>query len=102
MLAVPAVSLIEAFLILPDHLLHAIDKSGSGLGRIQQFVNVRLENLREVVGRLVDVAVALRNLTIGIAVAVFIVALTIAHGFVKFVAFLDIDGDTLEARIVLL
>ena len=30
MLGVPAVSLIEAFLVLPNHLLHVIDKSGSG------------------------------------------------------------------------
>ena len=102
MLVVLTVSLVEAFLILPNHLSHAIDKSGSGQGRIQRFVNGRLEDLREVVGRLVDVAVALRYLTIGIAVAVFMLALSImAGGFVKFVAFPDIDGDTLEARILL-
>ncbi|MEM8974007.1 MAG: efflux RND transporter permease subunit [Pseudomonadota bacterium] len=102
MLVVLTVSLVEAFLILPNHLSHAIEQSGSGQGRVQSFVNGRLEDLREVVGRVVDVAIALRYLTIGIAIAVFMLALSImAGGYVKFVAFPEIDGDTLEARILL-
>lgn len=102
MLVVLTVSLVEAFLILPNHLSHAIDHSGSGQGRIQTFVNSRLEELREVVGRVVDVAIGLRYLTIGAAIAVFMIAISImAGGYVKFVAFPEIDGDTLEARILL-
>ncbi len=102
MLVVLTVSLVEAFLILPNHLSHAIEHSGTGQGRVQSFVNGRLEGLREVVGRVVDAAIKLRYLTIGIAVAVFLLALSImAGGYVKFVAFPEIDGDTLEARILL-
>ena len=102
MLVVLTVSLVEAFLILPNHLSHAIDNSGSGQGRVQSFVNGQLDNFREVVGRVVDVAISLRYLTIGAAIAVFLMALSImAGGYVKFVAFPEIDGDTLEARILL-
>ena len=102
MLVVLTVSLVEAFLILPNHLSHAIDKSGDGQGRVQSFVNARLENLRDIVGRAVDVAIAFRYLTIGTAIAVFLGTLSImAGGYVKFVAFPEIDGDTLEARILL-
>ncbi len=102
MLVVLTVSLVEAFLILPNHLSHAIDKSGDGQGRVQTFVNGRLDGLREVVGRFVDVAIAFRYLTIGTAIAVFLATLSImVGGYVKFVAFPEIDGNTLEARILL-
>ncbi|MGI9426693.1 MAG: efflux RND transporter permease subunit, partial [Hyphomicrobiaceae bacterium] len=102
MLVVLTVSLVEAFMILPNHLSHAIDASGTGQGRVQAWVGRRLDGLREATGRFVDASVAWRYLTIGTVIAVFLAALSIvAGGIVKFVAFPEIDGDTLEARILM-
>ena len=102
MLVVLTVSLIEAFLILPNHLSHALDHQGDRQGGVQAWIGRRLEAMRESVGRLVDIAIAWRYLTIGIAAALLMMAVSImASGLVKFVAFPEIDGDTLEARILL-
>lgn len=96
-----SVSLVEAFLILPHHMAHAVDRERSG-GFRQRFDD-GFERLREsVLGRIVDKAVDWRYLTIGLVVAAFLVSLSmIAGGVLKFRAFPDLDGDVIEARILL-
>ncbi len=102
MLVVLTVSLIEAFLILPNHLAHAMGDDERPDGRVQVWIGRRLDNLRDIVGRIVDWCIAWRYLTIGLAVAIFLSSISImAAGLVKFIAFPEIDGDTLEARILL-
>ena len=103
MLAVLTVSLVEAFLILPNHLNHALDHGGMGEGRVQTWIESRLTAFRDgPVSRAVEAAIAWRYLTLGCAVAVFIFALLLPlSGTLKFVVFPELDGDTLEARILM-
>ncbi|MEO1469320.1 MAG: efflux RND transporter permease subunit, partial [Pseudomonadota bacterium] len=103
MLAVLVVSLIEAFLILPNHLGHALAARGGGRGAVQRRVETGVAWVRDHVAvAFAGVAVRRRYLTMGCAVAAFILAVTaIAGGALKFSAFPEIDGDTLQARVLL-
>jgi multidrug efflux pump subunit AcrB len=96
-----SVSLIEAFLILPHHISH-----GTGRRRRSAFgmkFDAAFGKLREgFLGRLVDRAVEWRYLTLGLVVMAFLVSLAmVAGGHLKFRAFPDLDGDVIEARILL-
>lgn len=112
MLLVLAVSLVEAFMILPNHLSHERGLNhGHGpdapaperLGRIREWAEGWMERARDrLVGPLAARAVAHRYLTVGIAVGAFLIAVAmLAGGVLKFQAFPALDGDTLEARITL-
>ena len=102
MLVVLTVSLVEAFLILPNHLAHAMGHGEEKLGGVQAWVERQLQLLRIGVGKVADWCVKWRYLTIGMAIAVFLSSLSMmAGGLVKFVAFPEIDGNTLEARVLL-
>lgn len=99
-----AVSLIEAFLILPHHLGHSLrhtEKKKPSPFRLK--FEAFIDWVRErVVGRLVDKAVEWRYLSLGIVVGVFFLSISvIASGHLKFLAFPEIDGDVIEARILL-
>jgi HAE1 family hydrophobic/amphiphilic exporter-1 len=98
------VSLVEAFLILPHHLCHALAHGPHFSGRRFRLAFDRgLERFRDhVLGRTVDAVVNQRYLFAGTVVAVFLVSIgMVAGGYLKFRAFPDIEGDTLEARILL-
>ncbi|NNE20995.1 MAG: efflux RND transporter permease subunit [Rhizobiales bacterium] len=103
MLFVLVISLVEAFLILPHHLAHAMDKSDDKTGRIQAAVDRGVDWLRtRLVGPLAVAAVNWRYLTAGIAVGLMLLAVsTIAGGVLKFSAFPELDGNVMEARILL-
>ena len=104
LILVLAVSLIEAFLILPHHLAHAVQKRGAATpGRFRRGFDRGVAWFRErVVGSLVDLAVSWRYLTVGIVLAVFLLAVGFVRGgVVKFKAFPEIDGDVAEARLLL-
>ncbi len=95
-----SVSLIEAFLILPHHLAHAAHGRPSAF-RVR--FDAAFDRVREgLLGRLIDAAVRWRYLTAGLVVMVFIVSVAmIAGGTLKFRAFPDLDGNVVEARILL-
>ncbi len=103
MLIVLTVSLVEAFLVLPNHLNHALSKAQMGQGRVQGWVDDRISWLRErLVGPAVDACIRWRYLTLGAALAALILVLSLpAGGYLKFVAFPELDSDTIEARILL-
>lgn len=104
MILVLAVSLIEAFLILPHHLAHSLGKNPeAGPGRVQRFSGWLLESARErIIGPFAEAAVRARYLTVGVTVAILILAIsTMASGLLKFTPFPDLEGDTIEARILL-
>lgn len=103
MLVILTVSLIEAFLVLPHHLLHSISHAGIGAGQLQQFMEKVLSFLRDrIAGPVVDFCINWRYFTVGMAIAIFLSAIAMmAGGQVKFRAFPAIEGDTLEARILL-
>ena len=103
MLFVLTVSMVEAFLILPNHLSHALAKSSTELPPVQAWVDRRMTTLRDsVIGPIAVKAVQWRYLTVGLAVAALILAIsTIAGGLLKFSPFPALDGNVMEARILL-
>ena len=102
-----SVSMIEAFLILPSHLRHSLDgdRSGEGSGpeRLRAFVDEAVAWARErIAGRVADLAIRWRYACVGIAVFCLLASLSlIAGGALKFRAFPDLDGDVVEARLLL-
>ena len=97
-------SLVEAFLILPHHLMGAL-RRGDGAGRrgFGARFDAGLARFTErFVGRLVDRAVAWRYLTVGLLLALLLGSLAmVAGGTLKFRAFPDIEGDVIESRLLL-
>lgn len=102
LLAVLAVSLVEAFFILPNHLSHSLAKLDmKNPGPFRQGFNNVMDWIREkALGKTVDKAVQYRYLTAGILVALFLISLgTFRAGMLKFVSFPKLDEDSLEVKI---
>ena len=102
MLFVLMVSLIEAFLILPHHLVHTLEVQHKPTGvraRVENAMNWARERL---VGPMVDLTIRWRYVTTGVAFAILLVAVgMLTGGFLKFTAFPELDGDTIVARVLL-
>ncbi len=104
LILVMAISLIEAFWILPSHLGHSLEHSNpTKVSRFRRRFDAGIEWVREnVVGRTIDKLLEWRYLVIGCVVLLLCIAGgTIAGGILKFQSFPDIDGDTVVARILL-
>lgn len=101
MLLVLAISLIEAFLILPNHLSHGA--SSEQPGRIGQYADNLLRQLFDkAVGPSALWSVRNRYLSVGLCVMLFLGTLALfAGGTIKFQAFPNVEGNQLEARIEL-
>ena len=99
-----SVSLVEAFLILPNHLSHAIAhrKEGAKKNRFRETMDRGLNQVRKkVLGPVVDTAINFRYLFIGLVVFLFILSVgMIVGGKLKIQAFPDIEGDVLQARVL--
>ncbi|NJB67718.1 multidrug efflux pump subunit AcrB [Desulfobaculum xiamenense] len=98
------VSLVEAFFILPHHLAHSLcghehdTRSRFREGFDALFVRLREEGL----GRAVDWAVRWRYAWVAAVFATFLLSIgMIAGGRLKVRAFPEIDGDVLEARVLM-
>ena len=102
MLFVLAVSLVEAFLILPHHLVHTLEHKAKE-GGMRHWVDRAMKYTTEhIIGPVVDVAIRFRYVTAGLSIAVLLVAVAmLAGGFIKFTAFPELDGDTIVARVLL-
>jgi hydrophobic/amphiphilic exporter-1 (mainly G- bacteria), HAE1 family len=102
MLFVLSVSLIEAFLILPHHLIHTLEAPRPEKGlrlRVEAGVAWTRDRL---VGPLVDLTIRWRYAVAGISLAVLLVSVSMmAGGYLKFTAFPELDGDTIVARVLL-
>ncbi len=104
LLAVLAVSLVEAFFILPSHLAHSMKnhhmkEPGKFRGGFNRVMDWTRENL---LGKSVDIAVRYRYLTAGILIALFLISIgTFSAGMLKFVGFPKLDEDSLEVKIYL-
>ncbi|OQY52271.1 MAG: acriflavin resistance protein [Desulfobacteraceae bacterium 4572_88] len=104
LILVLSVSLIEAFCILPNHLTHSLKGyDPKKQGRFRCGFDAFIMLIREkVLGPIVDLAVTWRYLVVGLTVGAFILSAgMIASGKLKFRAFPDIDGDVIEARVLL-
>ncbi len=98
------VSLIEAFLILPAHLGHSLHHGNAAeAGWLRGRFDGAIDWVRErILGRMLDLLLQWRYLWIGTVAAAFLVAIgMLAGGVLKFQAFPDLDGDVIEARILL-
>ncbi len=104
LIMVISVSLVEAFWILPHHLSHSLahmqEKPPS---RFRQGFEKGFDTLRERgFGPLLDRAVDYRYFTLGLVFMLLILAVAMpVGGKIKFVGFPDLDGDVVEARILL-
>ncbi|MGF1725187.1 efflux RND transporter permease subunit [Photobacterium nomapromontoriensis] len=105
LILVLTLSLVEAFLILPNHLSHSLQKQQQGsqspswkqrfLARFDHFRNVRLVHW---VGTVVEWRYLFVGSVLGVLLASFAL---LAGGGLKFVGFPELDGDIAEARIIL-
>lgn len=103
LLSVLTISLIEAFLILPHHLEHSLELHGKDApAKWRVKFEAAFDRLREKVGNLAETAIKFRYLTVGLAIAGFIFAVGLmVSGTVKFKGFPDIEGNRLDARILM-
>lgn len=104
LIVVLSVSLVEAFLILPHHLGHSLaHMKQASPSRFRQGFERRFAALQDRgFGPWLDRAVEYRYLTLGLVVMLLILAASMpAGGKLKFVGFPDIDGDIVEARVLL-
>ncbi|MBZ4020878.1 hypothetical protein CKO11_00195 [Rhodobacter sp. TJ_12] len=96
------VSLIEAFLILPAHMRHSLDRDMRP-GAVGRAVNSVFERFRDgVVVPFAERLLQARYLTLGMAI--LLVALSVAPftgGFLKYQSFPTLESDTVEARLLL-
>ncbi|MDH3642667.1 MAG: efflux RND transporter permease subunit [Gammaproteobacteria bacterium] len=103
LIMVLSVSLMEAFWILPHHLSHSLAHMNKRSSRFRERFESAFDAFRERgFGPLLDRAVDYRYLTLGLIIMLLIFAVAMpAGGKLKFVGFPDLDGDVLEARILL-
>ena len=103
LLAALAASLIEAFLILPHHLKGGLKSSGKPPSRFRAGFDAGFAVLRDRgVGRMADLAIRARWLVLGLTMGALIATVgALGGGIVKREAMPEIDGDVLEARILL-
>ena len=101
LLAALAASLIEAFFILPHHLKGGMKDTAPS--RFRTRFDAGFDSLRERgVGRLADAAIRWRWLVAGLAIGALILTVgALGGGVVKREAMPEIDGDVLEARLML-
>jgi multidrug efflux pump subunit AcrB len=103
LILVLAVSLIEAFLILPHHLAHSLKHHENEGSRFRRRFDAALEQFRDHrLGRIVDVVIHQRYWFVGGVIGLFLLSLgMLMGGVLKFQAFPDIEGDIIEARLLL-
>lgn len=96
------VSLVEAFLILPAHMRHALDRDMRP-GRISRWINLAFERLRDrAIVPLAELTLRYRYLTVGLTL--FVILFSVAPytgGFIKYQSFPTLESDTVEARLLL-
>ena len=103
LLSVLTISLVEAFLILPHHLVHSLQHQNEREKPAwRQRFEQKFDALRSRVGEFADVAISYRYLTVGIAIGLFVITISLfPAGLIKFKAFPDLEGNVLEARIIM-
>ena len=111
LLTVISVSLIEAFLILPHHLnhslTHASNRANSHAKKHKESAfrikfEQKFEQLNDKVSSLVELLIRFRYAFLGSVIALFFVSVSmLASGILKFSAFPSIEGDMVQARILM-
>ncbi len=98
-----AVSLVEAFCILPNHLNHSLRAMPDEPSSFRVRFEAKFEYVREsLLGAAVDWAVRWRYLVVGGIFTLLLVSISmLAGGVLKTEAFPDLEGDIVQARILL-
>ena len=105
LIVVLTISLVEAFLILPSHLSHSLHRNNnrqlpSGFKQrfVSRFEKFRTQTLVKAVTRIIQ----WRYLFMGGVFSLLLASVAlVASGLVYFVGFPDVEGDMVEARIIL-
>jgi hydrophobic/amphiphilic exporter-1 (mainly G- bacteria), HAE1 family len=103
LILVMAISLIEAFLILPSHLGHSLlHVDVNAPGPMRRRFDGMIESLRDAVGRCVTRLIEWRYLFVGSVAGIFCCTLgLVVSGVVGFQGFPELEGDVVVARILL-
>lgn len=103
LLSVLTISLIEAFLVLPHHLKHALEHGHDKEPmRWRVWFEAGFQTLRNGATKLGGLAIRFRYGTVGFAIGMLIISIgMMVTGALKFKAFPDLEGNILEARILL-
>ncbi len=103
LISIISVSLIEAFLILPHHLLHSLQKTGhQETSPIRKKFNQHFDRLHHRLTTVVETLISYRYAFVGTVVGLLFLSVSLfASGIVKFSAFPDIEGDILQARLLM-
>jgi len=104
LILVLAVSLIEAFLILPSHLGHGLKSVRQQRpNRFRRRFDAGIDWIRDrLLGSALQAALRWRYLFLGGIVGLFLLSISLmAGGVVKFIAFPELDGDIVVARVLL-
>ncbi len=103
LISVISISLVEAFLILPHHLLHSLQKTGhKSTPFIRQKFMHSFDHLHHRLISVVETLITYRYAFIGAVTGLLLLSISLfAAGIVKFSAFPDVEGDILQARILM-
>ena len=103
LLSVLTISLLEALLVLPHHLMHSLEHTHNKQPpKLRVLFEKGFNILREGVGKLAGLAIAYRYITVGTALGMLVLSIgLIATGTVKFKAFPDLEGNVVDARVLL-
>ncbi|MDP0589285.1 MAG: efflux RND transporter permease subunit [Candidatus Endonucleobacter bathymodioli] len=103
LLSVISVSLIEAFLILPHHLNHSLAKVKKvESSRFRLVFERGFDALTVKISCFVQILIQYRYAFLGSVIAVFLISISmLASGILKFSAFPNIEGDMVQARILM-
>lgn len=103
LIAALTASLVEAFWVLPHHLSHGLKGAEKPSSRLRTRFDSGFERFREKrVGGMVDAAIHRRYLVTGLTIAALMVMVGLmSGGYLKREAIPAIDGDVLEARILM-
>lgn len=104
LIAVLAVSLIEAFFILPHHLEHSLKNHEIAVeGSFRHKFDGFIERLRhDVLGKSIDLVIQWRYAFLGLVISAFTISVgMVASGHLKVEAFPSIEGNAFEARLLM-
>ncbi|OUR94981.1 acriflavin resistance protein [Gammaproteobacteria bacterium 42_54_T18] len=103
LISVIVVSLVEAFFILPHHLYHSLEhQKNTKMPVLRQKFEDWFENLRLKMDVTVSRLIGYRYLFVGSVIGVFVLSVSLlVSGVVKFAAFPDLEGDLVQARVLM-
>ena len=103
LILVLTISLVEAFLVLPHHIKGALSRASPKPNPLRARLDSGIEWMRDVVvHRIVTAAIGWRYLTLGLALMALLGSVSLlAGGVIKFKPFPDIEGNVVEARLLM-